>query len=96
MYISYFYAIYPAAIPNIALKMIIIIGCTFLNDKISAITSIPAETYVPAALKISTANPSGINTSLPTDITEAPISPTTAGLSPLIHPFIMPLSLNFL
>ena len=82
--------------PSIALRTIMITGCTFLNDNINASASIPIETYVPDVLKTSNVNHSGINTCLPTDITEAPISPTTAGLRPLIQPFTTPLFLNLL
>ena len=87
---------YPPSTPNIADAKIIIIGWHFLYSAISIIINIINENKKEPDTITCWFSPLGKKAFLPTDITAAPINPTTAGFNPLMSPFTIALSLNAL
>ena len=80
---------YPATIPIIPDRTIMIIGCTFFKAKISIPPKMKAEIIKEAVKNEDTDTPLGKRTVFPVEKAAAAISPTTAGFNPAIHPFMI-------
>ena len=77
---------YPAPTPITADRIMILIGCTFLNASTVVTANNPRNIQKPAEEKADIPIPDGKNTVLVTDIKAAPIIPTTAGFKPDMIP----------
>ena len=86
---------YREHIPITAEKHIIRIGCTFLKARISIKAKMHSEIQNSVEEKACTDKPVAKKTVFPTETTDAPIIPTTAGFSPDMQPDTIRLLLNF-